>query len=96
MPKALPPHELPSAERCPDDPVGDGTHWFLEDHRCRYCGRLDPHVTDPTCPTCGGHGTVNCTTHVFKHNDACFACWNGEPCPECYRSDSQQNEDRQP
>lgn len=29
-------------EPCPNDPVGEGLHYFDDSDRCKYCGALDP------------------------------------------------------
>ena len=44
------------AQGCPNDPVGEGTHFFDNPGRCMYCGARDPLTPDEVgcvCPTCG-------------------------------------------
>jgi hypothetical protein len=42
----------------------------------------DAKPTTERCPWCWGEAEVPCQAHSIR-NDACFACWNGEPCPVC-------------
>jgi hypothetical protein len=62
-----------TVDRCPNDPVGEGTHWFGDDDLCRYCGQRDWLAPDPTtddqaCVFARSY----CETHATY---ACYVRW---------------------